>query len=186
MKRVPPDPGSGPWPDQPAPLISEPAAHGLRAPVPGLGVPSALQADERTPALVIHLSPLLAFVLPAFGNLLGPLAAWLVYRDRSPLLDSQGKEALNFQLSMLIYSFVGTLLLLGLSALGFLGGFLGAAAGSDLAAGMGLFSGAGLLMALLLGGFFLYLLPIVFMVLAALSVSEGQPYRYPLTLRLLK
>lgn len=136
--------------------------------------------------MLIHLSPLLGLLLPAFGNLLGPLAAWLVYRDRSRVLDEQGKEALNFQMSMWIYSTLGLLLLLGLAGLGFLGGAAGAAAGSDVVAGLGIFSGVGLIFLAMLGGLFFYILPIIFMILAVMSVSDGRPYRYPLTLRLLR
>ncbi|UFA50690.1 DUF4870 domain-containing protein [Deinococcus radiophilus] len=148
--------------------------------------PGHLSPDDQTPAMLIHLSPLLAFVLPALGNLLGPLAAWLIYRDRSAALDEQGKEALNFQISMWIYSTLGLLILLGLAGLGFLGGFAGAAAGSDVLAGFGIFSGVGLLFLLMLGGLFLYIIPIIFMILAVMTVSDGRPYHYPFTLRLLK
>ena len=45
--------------------------------------------------------------LPAFpGHLLGPLIVWLVKRGDSPEIDAHGKEALNFQISMLIYNLV--------------------------------------------------------------------------------
>ena len=40
------------------------------------------------------------------GALLGPLVVWLVKRGDSPEVDAHGKEALNFQISMLIYNLV--------------------------------------------------------------------------------
>src|ERR687896_799588 len=59
-----------------------------------------------------HLSALAGFVLPAFGHILGPLIVWLVKRADSPEIDQHGKEALNFQISMLIYSIVAGILCL--------------------------------------------------------------------------
>jgi uncharacterized Tic20 family protein len=38
------------------------------------------------------------------GHLLAPLIVWLMKRDESPEIDAHGKEAVNFQISMLIYS----------------------------------------------------------------------------------
>ena len=40
------------------------------------------------------------------GHLLGPLIVWLVKRGDSAEIDAHGKEALNFQISMLIYNVI--------------------------------------------------------------------------------
>jgi uncharacterized Tic20 family protein len=32
-----------------------------------------------------------------------PLVVWLVFKDRSPFVDRQAKEALNFQIAYLVY-----------------------------------------------------------------------------------
>jgi len=53
-----------------------------------------------------HLAALAAFIGIPFANILGPLIIWLVKRNEYPLVDQQGKEALNFQISMTIYSVV--------------------------------------------------------------------------------
>ena len=108
------------------------------APIPRAS-PGLIPEPDRTPALIIHLSPLLGLVLPALGNVLGPLAAWLAYRDRAPVLDQQGKEALNFQLSVWLYAFLTGLLFLALFSLGLLGGVFGAAAGSPHLGALALF-----------------------------------------------
>lgn len=55
--------------------------------------------DERTWALLAHLSALVGFLIP-FGNLLGPLVVWQVKKNEMPFVDDQGKEALNFQISV--------------------------------------------------------------------------------------
>jgi uncharacterized protein len=58
--------------------------------------------DERTWAMICHLSTFAGYAIP-FGNIVGPLAVWLIKRHEMPLVDDQGKEALNFQISVLIY-----------------------------------------------------------------------------------
>jgi hypothetical protein len=91
-------------------------------------------------------------LIPVGGHILGPLVVWLAKRAESPEIDAHGKEALNFQISMLIYNLVAGVLCLVL--IGFV----------------------------LLG--VLYLLNIIFVIIAALKAGEGEMYRYPLTIRL--
>ncbi len=67
--------------------------------------------EERIWGMVSHLSAFAFFVFP-FGNILGPLVVWLLKKDEYPLVDDQGKESLNFQISMTIYGLVSTLLIL--------------------------------------------------------------------------
>ncbi len=52
-------------------------------------------SDDRTWALLAHLSPLLL-------GFIGPLVIWLIYKDKSPFVNDQAKEALNFQLALII------------------------------------------------------------------------------------
>lgn len=59
--------------------------------------------EERTWCVFTHLSALSMFVIP-FGHLVGPLAMWLIKRGEMPMVDRQGKEALNFQLTVSIVS----------------------------------------------------------------------------------
>jgi len=44
------------------------------------------------------------------GNILGPLIVWLIKRNEYPAVDQEGKESLNFQISMTIYLFATMLL----------------------------------------------------------------------------
>ena len=59
--------------------------------------------QERLWAMFCHLSALTAFIGVPFGNILGPLILWLIKRNEMPLVDEEGKSALNFQISMSIY-----------------------------------------------------------------------------------
>lgn len=62
--------------------------------------------NERTWTALCHASALLGVFLHFPGHLLGPLVVWLVKRGDSPEIDAHGKEALNFQISMLLYTLI--------------------------------------------------------------------------------
>lgn len=55
--------------------------------------------NARTWAMFAHLSSLAGYLIP-FGNLIGPLIIWQIKKEVSPFVDDQGREALNFQLTV--------------------------------------------------------------------------------------
>jgi uncharacterized Tic20 family protein len=61
--------------------------------------------------MLCHLSALAGFIIP-LGNVIGPLVIWMIKKDVYPLVDDQGKEALNFQISMTIYYIISCILIL--------------------------------------------------------------------------
>ena len=61
-------------------------------------------------AMFCHLSALLGIWVP-FGSLIGPLILWQMKRESDPFIDDQGKEALNFQISVAIASAICLLLM---------------------------------------------------------------------------
>lgn len=130
-------------------------------PVSAGGTPSA---EERQWAMFAHLSALLGGILTgAFGGLgvfIGPLVIWLVKKETMPFVDDQGKEALNFNITIGIIG----LALVVLSILTFGIGLL-------LAIPVGLVVGVGWL---------------VLTIIAAIKSNEGVVYRYPVCLRLVK
>ncbi len=73
-------------------------------PSPPLSAPAV--TNVRTWNILCHASALLGVLLHFPGHLLGPLIVWLIKRGESPEIDAQGKEAVNFQISMLIYEAV--------------------------------------------------------------------------------
>lgn len=78
-------------------------------------VAESLTSEERTWAMASHLSALAGFVVP-FGNVVGPLVVWLMKRESSGFVDEQGKESLNFEISVAIgfaISFVLTFVIIG-------------------------------------------------------------------------
>ncbi len=61
-------------------------------------------------AMYTHLSAYSGFIIP-FGGLIGPLVIWLMKKDEHPFIDSNGREALNFNISMFIYTFISFILI---------------------------------------------------------------------------
>lgn len=109
-------------------------------------------ADERTYALFTHLTLLALHFIPV--PVIGPLIMWQIKKDQSPFLDDHGKEAVNFQISLVIYA-------IGAAILGAI----------TCTVGWVLFAP-------------IYILGLVGMVLAAIAANRGQYYRYPACLRL--
>ena len=103
-------------------------------------------SDDKNIATVTHLGGTVFSFVPG-------LLVWILKKDDSAYLADQAKEALNFQISVLIgYLIAGVLAWV-------LIGFI--------------------LMPLI------WLLNVVFCIIAAISSSKGETYRYPLCLRLI-
>ena len=129
---------------------------GTTPPVPNEGAAAspAPSQDARNWAMACHLSALVGLLGNGIGFLLGPLIVWLVKKGDDPYIDEQGKEAVNFQITVLLAALVClplVFLLIGIPLL--------------LAVGI---------------------VAVVFPILAAIKTSEGQSYRYPFALRLVK
>jgi len=110
--------------------------------------------DARMWAMFCHLAALAGFILVGIGVIIGPLVVWLMKKEEFPFVDEQGKEALNFQISMFIYGIV---------------------------AGLLCFVCIGFVLAPLVG-----ITDLVFLIIAAIKANNGEHYRYPLTIRLIK
>ena len=81
----------------------------LAAPAVAGAAPAAAAAEQNKDArlwgMLCHLSTFAGSVVP-FGNIIGPLVIWLVKRDEFPFVDDQGKEALNFQITVMLAAIV--------------------------------------------------------------------------------
>lgn len=62
-------------------------------------------SNEKSIGALIHLSTLSQYLIP-LGNYLFPLLLWSSKKDKSTFIDHNGKQALNFQLSILLYSLI--------------------------------------------------------------------------------
>ncbi|MCA9304057.1 MAG: DUF4870 domain-containing protein [Phycisphaerales bacterium] len=119
-------------------------------------------SDERTYAMFIHLSLLGHIVLTVIAIAI-PIIMWAVKKSESPFLDDHGREAINFQISLLIWSLV-------LPVIAAIVGFLTCGVGFVL-----------LVPAALLP----YILGLVGMIQASIAANRGEFYRYPMTMRFL-
>jgi uncharacterized Tic20 family protein len=73
--------------------------------------------EERLWGMLCHLLSFSGYIIP-FGSILGPLVVWMIKKDEMPFVNDQGKESLNFQITMLIAVIVSAILCLVL--IGFL------------------------------------------------------------------
>ena len=103
------------------------------------------EAEDRQWASIAHL-----------GGILGPLPSliiWLVFKDRGSFTNNEAKEALNFQITLIIAYLVGGILTI---------------------------IGVGFILL-----FVTWVSTIVFGILAAVASSRGEPYRYPVNIRMI-
>jgi len=84
----------------------------------GMPVGPAEFPSVRTWNILCHASALLGVFIHFPGHILGPLIVWLAKRHDSPEIDAHGKESLNFQISMLLYTAIAAVFCLVL--IGFL------------------------------------------------------------------
>ena len=105
---VPPPPPPPSEPGAPAPVTSLPYQTPGGTGYPGPYVGPASDKDARTFGMLTHLLSLAGLVIP-LGNIIGPLVIWLMKKDTHPFVDDQGKESLNFQITVTIALFVAAL-----------------------------------------------------------------------------
>ena len=70
---------------------------------------TSLSREVRKWGMLSHLSAL-SGLITGIGFFLGPLLVWLLKKDDHPFIDEQGKEAVNFQITMHIAMFIGGVL----------------------------------------------------------------------------
>jgi hypothetical protein len=119
-------------------------------------------ADRKNWAMAAHLSAFVAFI--GVPSLVGPLVVWLLKRDTDPYIAAHSVHALNFNISVLIYTIVGSLALgiFGLITLGI--GFL-------------------LAIPVVIVAFIVWL---VLVIQGGIAASRGEQFRYPLTIDFVK
>jgi len=139
--------------------------------------------DARTWATLCHLSALLMLIGVPLGNVLGPLVVWLIKRNDYPFVDDQGKEALNFQLSVTLYwVLAGILIFFSVGSIA----FFWPAVHHRM---FDFWNPMAMPFAMIFGFFLIFglvILDVILAVVAAVKTSNGEAYRYPLTIRAIK
>ncbi len=73
--------------------------------------------EERQWAAFCHLAGLFVLIIPPLGGVLGPLIIWILKKDDMPFVREQGREAINFQITVLLAMLVSGVLILALVGL---------------------------------------------------------------------
>jgi uncharacterized Tic20 family protein len=167
--QVPPDfgaPAGGSTPPQyGAPQYGAPqygTPTGGQTPPPGYTPPPAAapgaplsQSDDKLWASLAHFGGVLSFI--------PPLIIWLVFKDRGPLTNQEGKESLNYQITIAIAWVAYSIIAVILGFIPILGGLI-----------------ATLLWLVVLAA------QLVFPIIGGVKVNGGGTYRYPFAIRLIK
>lgn len=152
---------------------------------------------ERNLSALIHASTFSKFFLP-FGNFIIPLVLWTANKKEYEFVDYNGKQALNFQISLLLYAVIA-----GIISIPFLIGFITNIFDFNL---FGLqeinsynnlnmnfnssdFSFGKWLLPLGITGFIqgaLMVINIVYTILATIKTNDGEAFEYPFTIKFIK
>ncbi|GGI57192.1 DUF4870 domain-containing protein [Winogradskyella haliclonae] len=139
-------------------------------------------------ATFIHLSTFSRFLIP-FGNFIGPIVLWITNKDKSDFVDKHGKQAINFQISILLYALIiGTIsipffifkVFNGIDFIDFNGFYdfhINIVRPSPL---LYITGGIGII------AFLGFLIELALIVKASISARDGKDYNYPLTINFLK
>lgn len=121
--------------------------------------PALSDSDSRNWAMGAHLTALAGVFVAGLASFVGPLVIWLIRREDDPFAAQHALEALNFNITTLGVVIVGFILGFGTLGLGFI----------------------------IVGPLFLVLavLWLVWTIQATMAASGGQPYRYPVSIRLI-
>ena len=166
---IPETPSSEPGAEQPA--SAEPPASAVPPvspePAPSTEQPVNVQPeqvskevnkDARMWAMICHLAAFAGLVIPVVGCIVGPLIVWQIKKEEFPFVDEQGKEAVNFQISMSLYLLISAIIWIPLSFV-CIGVFIPVA---------------------------ISVVDLVFLLIAAVKANNGEHYRYPLCIRFIK
>ncbi len=125
----------------------------------GRPVDPTASGDDRTWAILAHLSPVIAMVVSVgFLSFLGPLLIWIFFREKSQLVRNASATAFNFHISLWIAVIVGWIMVFTIILLPF--GFL------------------------LMG--VAVVAQIIFSILGAMRASRNEIYTYPFQVPILK
>ena len=151
-----------------------------------------LSKHHKNIAAVIHLSALSKFIFP-LGNFIMPLIFWTMNKDKSDFVDKHGKQAINFQLSILLKRFLVVAITLPLFLFGVLNHIdfpeFWQAYDFDFNFHLSNRDSYNVVIFSILAGLLViaaFVLEIIFIIIATSKANQGEPYKYPLTIKVLK
>lgn len=148
-------------------------------------------ANERTIASVTHLSSFAQYVFP-LGNFIAPIIIWSAKKNDSEFVDYNGKQILNFQLSVFMYSLILVLISLPLLIYGFVDLIGTNCTFSNFEIEFNSFRNQeittfiGIAIVAFVLFMFLKVFEFILIIYAAVKASNGECYKYPLTIPFFK
>ena len=151
-----------------------------------------IDQEAREWGMWCHLSAIVAWIPQIFLAIIGlplpiplasivvPLIIWLANRSKHPFIDEQGKESLNFQISLLIYCTIA-LILSGFLFFTTCGVTYNQNVNQTLSNFLIVATGCSVLFVVILS-----ILQIFLIIFASFRAYKGQLYRYPFTIRFLR
>ena len=148
-------------------------------------------ATEKNTATFTHLSALTQYFIP-FGNYIFPILIWSSKKDKSEFVDHNGKQVLNFQLSLLLYSLVLIMIAVPIFLITFLKNIPFEALINDhdiilrnfsFEGNIGMLT-VGLVAVLIFG--LLKIAEFFLIIYASIKTSNGEKYNYPITIPFIK
>ncbi|WP_435138826.1 DUF4870 domain-containing protein [Formosa sp. A9] len=147
-----------------------------------------LDNHQKNIATFIHLSTFSRFIFP-LGNFIAPLVLWIANKDKSEFIDKHGKEAINFQISILLYAIILGMITVPFFLFNIFSGldFIDINLFDNIQINIGkpsplLYIGGALGGLAIIG----FIIELALIVRASLKAKDGLDYQYPLTIHFIK
>ncbi len=152
---------------------------------------TTLQNNHKTIAVFLHILSFGKWVIP-FGNFILPIVLWGINSKKSKFVDHHGRQVVNFQLSLALYTIVLSLIAVTIVLVALFSGgpeLFQQFDGNDFPFSdhMGVFAtfiGTGII----IGGALLLLaiVDVIYSIKGAVDANDGSYFKYPLTISFLK
>ena len=119
--------------------------------------------NDKNYSSITHLSGFAGWFFP-FGNIIAPLVLWSAKKNESAYIDAHGKAAVNFQLSIILYCVLLTILFVPIAIF---------------TLGLGI-------IAIVIGIIPAIILKFILIISASIKANNGEHYNYPFTIEFIK
>jgi len=119
--------------------------------------------NDKNYSSITHLSGFAGWFFP-FGNIIAPLVLWSAKKNESAYIDAHGKAAVNFQLSIILYCILLTILFVPIAIF---------------TLGLGI-------IAIVIGIIPAIILKFILIISASIKANNGEHYNYPFTIEFIK
>jgi uncharacterized protein len=149
-----------------------------------------MTTTEKNTSALLHLSSLTQFIIP-FGNFIFPIIIWSSKKNESEFVDYNGKQVINFQLSLLLYNLIG-FVIAGFFAIYYLFNVIKIKNIENIDIEFNHYANSEyisliLIACIALGVFaFSKIAEFVLIIIASVKASNGEKHTYPLTINFLK